>query len=130
MYNINYDCRYYKEDVFLETDQVNDQEKDFIRDVLYKEDLMNIFDMEEYDTFDSFTNKFSDLYQQVKNYEPLHKCMKKLASDLFTEDMETGFYILYSYHYMYITHKCISEYLQQGSISDENIKLLEDLVFK
>lgn len=130
MYNANYECRYYKEDVFLETDEVNDEEKDFIRDVLYKEDLMNIFDMEEDETFDLFTNKFSELYQRVKTCEPLHNCMKKLASDLFTEDMETGFYILYSYHYMYTTHKCISEYLDKGLISDENIKLLENLVFK
>lgn len=130
MYNANYECRYYKEDVFLETDEVNDEEKEFIRDVLYKEDLMNIFDMEDHDTFDLFTNKFSELYQYVKNYEPLHKCMKKLASEVFTEDMESGFYVLYSYHYMYITHKCISEYLHTGLISDENIKLLENLVFK
>ena len=123
MYNSNYECRYYKEDVFLETDEVNDEEKEFIRDVLYKEDLMNIFDMEDYDTFDLFTNKFSELYQYVKNYEPLHNSMKKLASELFTEDMESGFYVLYSYHYMYIAHKCISEYLDTGLISDENIKL-------
>ena len=130
MYNTNYECRYHKDDVFLETDEVNDQEKDFIRDVLYKEDLMNIFYIEEYDTFDLFTDKFSDLYQRAKNYEPLYNCIKTLSSELFTEDMECGFYILYSYHYMYITHVCISEYLDTGFISEENIKLLENLVFK
>lgn len=130
MYNTNYECRYYKDDVFLETDEVNEYEKEFIRDVLYKEDLMNIFSLQEYDDFDLFTAEVSELYQKVKLYEPLHSFMKKLAADLFTEDMESGFYILYSYNYMYITHKCISEYLDKGIISEENIKLLEILVFK
>jgi len=130
MYNTNYECRYHKDDVFLETDEVNEQEKDFIRDVLYREDLINIFDMEEDDTFDLFTSEITDVYQKIKHYEPLHNSIKKLASDLFTEDMETGFCILYSYHYMYMAHKCISEYLDKGFISEENIILLENLVFK
>lgn len=130
MYNTNYKCRYHKDDIFLETDNVNEEEKDFIRDVLYKEDLMNIFNLNEYEDFDLFTKKVSYLYQKLKSYEPLYPLMKKLAADLFTEDMESGFYILYSYHYMYITHACISEYLDKGFISEENIKLLENLVFK
>ena len=38
MYNIKYECRYHKDDVFLETDNVTHDEKNYIRDVLYRED--------------------------------------------------------------------------------------------
>ena len=47
MYNTKYLCRYHKDDVFIKTDNVNDNEKDFIRNILYKEDLLNIFFINE-----------------------------------------------------------------------------------
>ena len=54
--------------------------------------------------------------------------MKKTATLLLSEDTELGLYILYSYHYMYITHKCVSEYLETGLISQENINTLNKCV--
>jgi hypothetical protein len=130
MYDTNYECRYNRDDIFLETDLVNDDEKNFIRDTLYREDLMNIFDIKDWDNFDLFSHELSELYQKIKNYEPLHPCMKKLSSEFFTEDMETGFFLLYSYHHMYLMHICVSEYLNKSSVSEKNIQLLESLVLK
>jgi hypothetical protein len=128
MYNTKYECRYYNNDVFLDSDDVTEDEKDFIRNVLYKEDLMNIFNIEEYDDFDVLNNILSELYQKVKDYTPLQNSMKTLADNLFISNIETGFCIFYSYDYMHIAHKCISEYLDRGTVSDENIKILDLLV--
>ena len=128
MYNTKYECRYHKDDVFLETDAITNDEKEYIRDILYKEDLLNIFNIDINDDFEEFNYILSELNEKIKTYQPLQECIKKTATLLLSEDTELGLYILYSYDYMYITHKCISEYLESGSISYDNINLLEKCV--
>ena len=127
MYNTKFECRYHKEDVFLETDNVNEDEKCFIRDVLYKEDVLHIFNLEFNDDFDIFANAISKLYIMIQDCLPLKECMKQMAAKIISEDLHIGLCILYSYDYMYITHKCVSEYLDTGIISPENIKLLDEI---
>jgi hypothetical protein len=127
MYNTKFQCRYHKEDVFLETDNVNEHEKCFIRDVLYKEDVLQIFNIEFNDDFDIFANAISKLYIMIQDCIPLKECMKQMAAKIISEDLQIGLCILYSYDYMYITHKCVSEYLDTGIISPENIKLLDEI---
>jgi hypothetical protein len=125
MYNIKYECRYHKNDIFLETDIITDDEKDFIRNILYKEDLVNIFEIDSNDEFEIFNDIIPNLYEKIKNNIFLKECMKKAASKLISEDEELGLCILYSYDFMYLTHKCVSEYLDTGLISDENINLFK-----
>jgi hypothetical protein len=129
MYDTKFQCRYHKDDVFLETDNVNEDEKWFIRNVLYKEDLLNIFSIYQFeDDFNVFSDAISKLYSKIKECTRLRECMTKMAAKIISEDVEAGLCILYSYDYMYITHQCVSEYLECGSISPENIKLLEEIV--
>jgi len=129
MYDTKFECRYHRDDVFLEIDNVNENEKWFIRDILYKEDVLNIFSIDYYDDhhFNAFDNAITELYNKIKECEPLTECMKKMAAKVISEDLQTGLCILYSYDYMNITHKCVSEYLDTGSLSDENIKLLVEI---
>jgi hypothetical protein len=128
MYDTKFECRYHRDDVFLETDNVNENQKAVIRDILYKEDLLNIFSIDEFnDDYDTFANVISELYSKIKACLPLTECMKKMAAKIISEEPELGLCILYSYDYMYVTHKCVSEYLDNGSISEENMKLLEEI---
>ena len=48
VYDTHYTCVYNSPDVFLETDQVSNSEREFILDVLYRQDILNIFNMEDY----------------------------------------------------------------------------------
>lgn len=131
MYNTKHECRYYKQDIFLETDDVTNNEKDYIRHILYEEDMLIIFGIQEQnfnDIFSELNLNFSELYLKLKDNELLMKCMKHVARDIFSESEDFGLCILYSYDYMYITHKCVSEYLDKGLISDENIELLNKCV--
>ena len=48
MYNTNVVCTYNTPEVFLETDNVTDREKTFIRDTIYRQELLDIFELEEY----------------------------------------------------------------------------------
>lgn len=127
MYDTKFECRYHKDDVFLETDNITDDEKTFIRNILYKEDLLNIFLIDFNDDFDVFTNVITELYEKIKYYLPFKECMKKMAETIMSQDEQSGLVIMFSYDYMYITHKCISEYLESGSVSEENIKLLYNI---
>ena len=45
MYDTKFECRYHKDDVFLESDNVNENEKSIVRDILYKEDLLIFFQL-------------------------------------------------------------------------------------
>ena len=42
-----------------------------------------------------------------------------------TSDEELGMMLLLSYDYMYLTHICISEFIETGDIDDENIRNLD-----
>lgn len=128
MYDTKYNCRYHKDDVFLETDNVNDEEKQFIRNILYKEDLINIFSIDFNENNNDFENVISELYNNIKECIQLKKCMKKMATKIDIQDYEFGLILMYSYDNMYITHKCISEYLDTGTLSEENIKLLSEIL--
>lgn len=128
MYDTKFECRYHKDDIFLETDDVNDEEKGFIRDILYKEDLLNIFGINYDDITDVLESIITELYNKIKDCPQLKNLMKKMANMFMSEDDEIGLTILYSYDYMYITHKCISEYLDTGLISKENIELLDKII--
>ena len=128
MYNTKYECRYNKDEVFLDTDNVTEDEKDIVRDTLYREDLIYIFEIKKDDEFDIFNTKFTDLYNKLKDCLELRECMKTAAAKFISEDEETGLCILYSYDYMYVTHLCVSEYLDTGSISLDNIEKMNKIL--
>jgi hypothetical protein len=92
-------------DIILESDGVNDDEASFIRSCIYRQELLNIFCLEEFD--ESAINKQIDvLYEKVKDCDSL----KEFFNDLL------GFTILYSYDYLYVMHPLVSELLETGTI--------------
>ena len=50
------------------------------------------------------------------------------ASRLLSKDEQFGLCILYSYDFMYLTHKCVSDYLTTCNISNDNMELLENII--
>jgi hypothetical protein len=124
MYNTKYECRYNTDNIFLETDIVTEDEKDFIRDVLYREDLMHIFYIEEYDSSSDFVF-IAELYNLLYKCDELRECMRLAAAKIISENEEMGLCILYSYDFMYLTHKCVCDYLENGEIMQNNLILLK-----
>lgn len=123
MYNIDYECRYYKDDVFLDTDDVTDEEKDFIRTILYREDLLSLFYIE--DDLDNF-EIISSLYTHLADSSELVECMKMASSNIMSLDNTHGLCVLFSYDYMYLTHKCVCSYLSTGKVDTDALRLLKD----
>ena len=126
MYNTKYECRYHKDSIFLETDVVTEDEKDFIRDVLYKEDLLHIFCINDDDDSDTFDSVILELYEKINNCQELIECMKLSAGKLMSEYEHMGLCILYSYDFMYLTHKCVSTYLENGVICMDDLTKLKN----
>lgn len=128
MYNSKFQCRYHKDDVILDTDNVTENEINFIRNYLYKEDLLNIFYIEYNEYQEVFGKSISELYEKIKDCEFLKELMKKASSIIFSSDIKHGLCVLYSYDYMYMTHKCVSDYLDTGNICEENTNLFKDFI--
>jgi hypothetical protein len=129
MYNTQYICRYNSPGVFLETDIVTEKEKEIIRNILYKEDLLNIFDID--DCCEETMNKIIlEIYDRIKDQEGLKDCINKVSSNFsITLEQESGFIILFSFDYLYLTHICICEFIENGKISDDSLSNLKKCVF-
>ena len=135
MYNTKVVCTYNTPEVFLETDDITDDEKAFVRDIIYRQELLDIlnidYENEDNDNDDKISEAVKELYNRVKDCAELRKCMVKVVEKhmnvgkYMTNNEELGMMLLLSYDYMYLTHICISEYLDTGAISHENVRKLE-----
>ena len=135
MYNTKVECTYNTPEVFLETDNITDDEKTFIRNIIYRQEFLNILNIDYENSYDDNEEKISEaikeLYNRVKDSNCLRKCMVKVVQKhmnvgkYMTSDEELGMMLLFSYDYMYLTHICISEFIETGDIDDENIKNLD-----
>jgi hypothetical protein len=124
MYNTKAICTYNSPEVFLDTDNVNNEEKDLIRETLYKAEILDILGIEDFD--EKIINiVMHDLYQKLENCKELKECMTKLANKFLSEDLELGLILLFAYDYLYLSHICICEYLETGNISENNINNLK-----
>ena len=135
MYNTKVECTYNTPEVFLETDNITEDEKTFIRNIIYRQELLNVLDIDyennDEDNEAKISEAIKELYNRVKNCEKIRKCMVKVVQKhmnvgkYMTSDEELGMMLLLSYDYMYLTHICISEFIETGDIDDKNIKKLE-----
>jgi len=128
-YNTKYVCSYNDSDVFLESELevLNEHEKQFVRDALYRRDICNIFKIDD-QCFDEkkISNIISALYKNINGEKFVESCIVKISNKIFcNSDLELGFLILFSFDYLYLVHPCISEYIETGKISDSNESLIE-----
>ena len=128
MYNTKVVCTYNTVDVFLDTDNITASEMEFVRDALYRQELLDILELEEHDE-QLMSEALHKLYEQVKGSQELRKCMVKMARRLMTADEEFGLLILFAYDYMYLTHACICEYLETGEITQTSMENLRAAIF-
>ena len=128
MYNTKHECRYYRDDIFLKTDNLTGDEEDYVRNTLYRDDFMKIFYMEDDDNDEKDFAVVSELYNKILNCNELKECMKIAAARFISEDEILGLCILFSYDFMYLTHKCIISYLENGQVDANCIKSLKDVL--
>jgi hypothetical protein len=135
MYNTKVECTYNTPEVFLETDNISEDEKIFVRNIIYRQELLNVLDIDNENDYEDNEEKISEaikeLYSKLKDCEKMTKCMVKVTEKhlnvgkYMTGGEELGMMLLFSYDYMYLTHNCIREFIETGDINDENISKLD-----
>jgi len=127
MYNTKYICTYNDENVFNEDDNVSESDKDFIRDALYRQDILNIFELDEFE-LENINANLKELHDKIKNNEDINIILKKYAGIYLSEDTEFGLLLLFSFDFLHIFHPFICEYLEKGEISKEKYNKLINIL--
>jgi hypothetical protein len=128
MYNTKVICTYNTPEVFFASDKITDEEKDFIRDTIYRQEMLDILGMDDYNEKE-IDKAIQELYQKVKDNTELKECMLKLAGNFMSIDEEFGLMVMFAYDYMYLTHICVSELFETGKITENNICKLKSIIF-
>ena len=131
MYDTKFVCTYNTPEVFLDTDNISQEEKVFVRDAIYRQELLNIFGIDEYNEKEmdkAMEEAISELYIKVKDCDALKECILKLADNFMITNNLVSLMLLYSYDYMHLTHICISEFLENGKIEENNILKLKEII--
>jgi hypothetical protein len=135
-YNSKFICTYNYYDPSLtntiEHSKINLEDCEDLEDMsdyLYKTELVHLFNCKDFNSsvIDSI---ITDLYLKLSFHNELKECMVIAASKILSEDLEIGFTALFSYNYMYLTHRCICDFLELGEISEQNMNTLKSAVLK
>lgn len=127
MYNTKYICCYNNEDIFNEDDKITETDKDFVRDAVYRQDILNIFQLDEFE-IDNINDNLKELYEKIKDNERINILLKKFSGIYLSEDPEFGLLLLFSFDFLYLFHPFISEYLENKNISEEKYNKLINLL--
>ena len=112
-YNSNYLCTYHCSDVFLdsENDELCEEDKEFVRNALYRNDILHIFNIDDFDET-ILNKKIPELYEMIKEDENLVNIMKKYSEEITGSiDEKIGLMIMFSYDYLHLTHPIISTFI-------------------
>lgn len=121
-YNIDIQTTYQN---YFNTDQE-------LSDILYQKEHLAVFNINindvsnnnMNDTFDIVNNRLDMLYDKLKhvihNNSIFKNIIMKCSNKIFSNDLSTGFMLLFSYDTMYLTHQLITEYFKYNKVN-ENI---------
>ena len=142
MYNSKLICTYsyydpnlrkHHSDITYDLDDVSGFED--IAEIIYQAELLRVFNIDPIDKSLDDSNEdikleITILYNLLSSQQKMIECMKKAASLMISDDLELGLMILYSFDYFFLTHKCVSDFLEMGEISEQNMNNLFNEVHK
>jgi hypothetical protein len=132
IYDSKYICNYTNSNIFTEDEDklLNEHEKIFVRDALYRQDFLNIFKLYDEEFNDEIVEIYiKKLYKFIKNDVEFKICMSKIAEKLLSTNLKLGLMLLFSFDYLYLVHPCICNFIEGGKITDENLNNLKQLIF-
>ena len=128
MYNTKIICNYHSDNIFLENDNITDEQKDLIRDVIYRQEFLNIFGIDEYDDI-IVMKSLEELCEKLNDSSFLVECLRKLSQKLMSTEHIYGLMIMFSADYMFCAHECISQFIETGQILKESENKFRELIF-
>jgi hypothetical protein len=107
------------------------EQDEFTSQYLYETELLHAFNMTTYnsETLDKYV---FELYNKIVEMRETNEYAKKLLEyayitsnkTIFTDNEQSGFMILFSYHIFHITHICLCELFTENTISQQNFTFL------
>ncbi len=142
MYNSKLICTYsyydpilrkHHSDITYDLDDVTGFED--IAEIIYQAELLRVFNIDPVDKSLDDSNEdikleITILYKLISSHQKMNECMKTAASLMISDDLELGLMVLYSFDYFFLTHKCVSDFLETGEISEKNMNDLFNEVHK
>ena len=119
MYNSKYECIYMKDDLFQEEDKLSEESCEMIREEIYRNDILNIFDLEEYND-DIIKNKMDNIYNTLVKDIFFNTLLETLVKKFNLPDSSVAFILFFSFDYLYLAHPCICDYYDVGEITISN----------
>lgn len=122
--NYIYEKKQKEEELLLEQDEFTSQ-------YLYETELLHAFNMTNYNS-ETLDKSVFNLYNKIVEMRETNESAKKLLEyayitsnkTIFTDNEQSGFMILFSYHLFHITHICLSELFTENTISQQNFMFL------
>jgi len=144
-YNIDHICVYNSNDLILKDDNVTKNDIDFIRNFMYKNDLLNIFNLTEQEEQEELNNlntlgqntkitKTIDvLYELLIHNNDFNILLQNASLICKSNNLKLGIIILFSFDLLHDSHIFFCDYLKNGKFSQEyydnlmnSIKLLNN----
>jgi hypothetical protein len=124
VYNVQHLCRYKNDE--LSCHLYNEESLLDAIDELYRQDLLSIFMMTEFDET-IITGTLSQIHALLVKNDTACPFVNKFveyanttAHTVMSTDSSVGLMLLYSFDYMNKCHACISYFLQFGKMTEEN----------
>jgi hypothetical protein len=115
-------CSYYTPEVILETDNITKQDEEFVRNCVYRQELLNLFDLDDYHEH-QLQEKIDLLYEELHTQLDFEKILSKFTSSgMFCK--ETAFMVLFSFDFLHATQLCLFDYLENRKVKNENVDSL------
>ena len=121
IYNTNYVCSYMDSDVFIETDNITDSQREFVRDCIYRQDILNVFYLEDFDD-----EKINFYIEKIHILLKENISFNKIFVTLGEGDSLVGLMMLFSYDYFHLSHPFLSECIKTSNV---NTTELEKIIF-
>ena len=128
MYNTKIICTYHTDNIFTENDNITDDEKGIIQDIIYRQEFLDIFGIDEYDDI-IVMKTLEELYEKIKDSIFFVECLNILSQRIMNTNPIYGLMLMFSWDYMYCAHECISQFIETGEILQESENQLRKLVF-
>lgn len=110
-----------------------DIKDDDYSDVVYKFDLLKVFNMNENDEFDLVTQRVGKIYTYLQNNGVLqnnefNKILIKSSSKIMSYDKEIGFMMLFSFDTLYLVHRLIKDFINNKQLNNTIIQEINNKI--
>jgi hypothetical protein len=92
-------------------------------EMIYQNEFLNIFGMDE-ESVNMPIEMITHLFNQIRNDECINVIIQLIKDTHDCREEMDAFIYLFSYDYMFLTHKCICSFLENGKLSSDDIDFI------